>query len=255
MAKLAKRVRSPKARSAKQRSALRKAQLASARKRHMHRKVKPTGLRRRKASVSATSKTRSNVSAYRKAATKSKVNSHRRRKIAAAVAVAGTAAGAVYVYKNREQLIIKHEAERRAISAAKKHAKAHGMKLTKAQIHAVRMDERAGHAVRSTLRVREYKKSREFMKQQSVKAFNAGYTKTTSLRPDRKGNIYSAMRDQGHHVSAATQLAFFESYRKDVHSRAVARFNKRRNSKARFNYDSGKRLLVNKKGVVKRAWW
>lgn len=106
------------------RAALRKAQLASARKR-------------------------------RKGGSRSNV-----KRISAAVGVVGVIGGSAYVYKNREKLIISKIAERSAIKRAKLIANSQGKKLGKAQIRKVRMQERRDHASRSTYRVREYSKAR-----------------------------------------------------------------------------------------------
>lgn len=242
MAKLAKRVRSSKARSAKQRSALRKAQLASARKRHMHRKVKPTGLRRRKASVSATSKTRSNVSAYRKAATKSKVNSHRRRKIAAAVAVAGAAAGAAYVYKNRERLIVAPAAERKFVKIAEKKK---GRKLKPGEKRHIKMRERRMHARRSVDAVRGRLEVRALARSTSARG--------KSLKPGSK-NYFD--KNIARNFSIDEQTVLFHSYRKDVNARARHRLARMKGKKTTgFGYNSGKQVRVMPNGKVVRQRW
>lgn len=218
------------------RAALRRAQMASA--------------RARKGTGRAKSVVRKSGSAASKSARNKKI---------AKTAIVGTAAvgvivGSNYVYKNREDLIIKHEAERRAVSAFKKHKKAQGKKATKEEIRAARLNERKLHKERSTLRVREYKEARKFA-HSARRAKSAGYATTASLNPKRKGNVWEAMKKQGVHIHPHDQRAHFESYRKDVHSRAVSRLNRRKGTKRRFSYDSGKRLLVNEKGKVKRAFW
>lgn len=218
------------------RAALRRAQMASA--------------RARKGTGKAKSVARKSGSAASKSA--------RNKKIAKAAVVGAAGVGLVvggnYVYKNRENLIIRHEAERRAIRNAKKHAKSQGKKLTKAQIHAERMNERELHKVRSTLRFREYREARKFA-HSARDAKKAGYATTSSLKPGERGNLWDAMKKQGVHIHPTHQRAHFEAYRKDVHSRAQARLAKRKGKKRGFSYDSGKRLLVNEKGKVKRAFW
>lgn len=239
------------------RAALRKAQIASARKRKGRGKA-PVRKNRVRAVAAASKGVRRRGTAPKSSSSKASVKS-RNRKIAKRTAIAvgaiGAAAGAGYVYKHRERLIIKHEAERRAIRDMQRWSKKNrGRKLTKAEKHQVRMDERRLHATRSSLRVREYIASRSHL-ENAKKAAKAGYAQTTSLRPGRKNNIWDAMSKQGFPVHKDEQRKIFEGYRKDVHSRARSRLAKMQGKKRGFNYDSGKRLLVNSKGRVKQAFW
>jgi hypothetical protein len=214
-----------KIRTAKQKAALRKAQLASARKRRGKGKAKRSNPRRR------------------------------RRAAIGAAAVVSAGLGSAYVYKNRERLVIKWEAERRAIVKRQRHSKAtYGRKLTKAEKREVRMTERRLHAQRSTLKVREYGSARQFA-QMAAKGHKLGHLRTASLRPGKKGNLWEAMKKESFHTHPDEQARYFRAYRKSVYSRAVARHNRMKGKKRAYGYDSGKRLLVNPKGKVKRAWW
>lgn len=199
-------------------AALRKAQLASARKR------KGRGKNTSKSSI-----------ARRK-------NTKRALKYAG-VAAATIGTGAV-VYRNRENWIIKHVAVTKAVRSHMKKAKETGMKLSKVDIQWIKEQERQDHANRSVFRVREYKEARRVAR--------LATSRGKSLRPDRKNNAYSAgMQVTG--VPNAKQRYYFEAYRKDVHSRALSRLAKMKGKKRGFSYNSGKRLLVNQKGQVRRA--
>lgn len=138
------------------RAALKKAQIASARKR------KGTGKRR------------------------SPSNRRRNAKRAAlAVGAVAAAAGAGYVYKNRERMIIAPAAEMSAVRRAKSRARKQGKRLGKAQIRKVRLEERRNHASRSTYRVREYQMAR--------KAYKTIAPKGLTLRPGQKNSVSKAI--------------------------------------------------------------
>lgn len=204
------------ARTAKQRAALRKAQLASARKR------RGKGKARRTLSPRA-----------------------RKGMKYAGVAAAAVGAGAV-VYKNRENWIVKHVAVTKAVKSHMKKARETGQKLSKYDIQYIKEQERLDHANRSVFRVREYREARRVARLPSSRG--------RSLNPARRSNAYAAgIGVTG--VPNAKQRYYFESYRKDVHSRAQQRLARMKGKKRGFNYGSGKRLLVNQKGKVRRAFW
>jgi hypothetical protein len=238
-------------------AALKKAQIASARKRKGTGRAKVSSVRRRKGATKSSGMTR-----RRKAAIAT-----------AAVGAIGAAAGAGYVYKNRERLVIAKRAEAGAIKRAKKNAKAQGKTLSKTEINKVRMQERYDHANRSTYRVREYRAARQ--KYRSVSKWSKG--KLNLRVSGQAGSMYDNAQ-LNHKGSAVEQWQNFYSYRRDVYTRANQRLSKMRKrgvsatrqgrvgttlqkraiqkSKTKgFGYDSGKRLLVNQKGVVKRAFW
>jgi hypothetical protein len=203
----------------KRRAALRKAQLASARARR----------------------------GAGKARTKYKNASPRRKKMVkyAGVTAAAVGAGAL-VYGNRENLIIKHVAVHRAVKDHRRNAANLKIKLTPADYKYIKAQERIDHANRSTLRVREYREARRVAK--------ASFARGRSLRPDRKNSVWS----QGMSVTGvpnAKQNYYYETYRKDVYSRAVARHSRMKGKKRGFNYNSGKRLTVYAGGRVKRERW
>lgn len=198
-------------------TALRKAQLASAKKR-------------------------------RRGKTVSKAKSRGRRKKAMVYAgvAAATIGGGALVYKNREDWVIKHVAVTKAVRSHMKKAKQTGQKLSKYDIQWIKEQERIDHANRSVFRVREYREARRVARLPSSRG--------RSLNPARKNNAYSAgMSVTG--VPTAKQRYYFESYRKDVYSRAQQRLAKMKGKKRGFNYNSGKRLTVDKKGRVKREFW
>lgn len=239
-------------------AALKKAQVASARKRRGSGKAKASA-RTRIRSVSAKSSTK-----RRGKATPTSIK-RRRRAAVAAVGAVGAAAGAAYVYKNREKLVISKKAEFDAIRAAKAQAKAKGKKLGKAQIRKVRMDERVGHATRSTLRVREYtiarnmyktisKKSKGRLNMRPVNHPNNDGTKYTSNGSFAAKSFHTLTADQKLYTDYQ-QVRYFQAYRRDVHSRALARHARMNKKKRQFGYDSGKRLLVSRTGQVKKAFW
>ena len=226
-------------------AALKKAQIASARKRRGKGKGKVASTRRRKATPA--------------------MSKRRRRVAVGAVGAVAATAGAGYVYKNREKLVISKKAEFDAIKAAKAQAKAKGKKLGKAQIRKVRMDERAGHAARSTLRVREYMLARNMYRTISKKSKGRMNMRPVN-HPNSKGTKYTsngAFAAKSFHTATAEQKLYddyqqvrlFQAYRRDVHSRALARHAKMNKKKRKFNYDSGKRLLVSRTGQVKKAFW
>ena len=241
-------------RSAKQKAALRKAQLASARKRKGRGKT-PVRKNRVRAVAAAS---RSNIrrrGAAPKARTSAKTNvKSRNRKVAKRTAIAvgaiGAVAGAGYVYKKREKLIVAPSAEFAAVYFANKRAKLNGRGLTKAEKHAVRMKERADHASRSTYRVREYLEARNT----AEKAFRKLHV--SSLRPDRENGLYNVMNKLAPGaLTKAGARKLFVDYRRDVYSRAVQRHARMVGKKRRFNYNSGKAITINNKGVAKRNWY
>lgn len=220
-------------------AALKKAQIASARKRRGSGKGKVASMKRRKAAPAAI-KRRSKATAA--------TTRRRRRAAVAAVGAVGAAAGTAYVYKNREKLVIAKVAEYQAI---KNHQTKKGRKLTKSEKQAVRLQERKDHASRSTYRVREYLKARDTAR--------IGYRQLgiSSLRPDRANSLDKVInRISGPNtMSAAEGRYLFMAYRRDVHSRALQRYARMNKKKRKFSYDSGKRLVVSPKGKVTRAFW
>lgn len=222
-------------------AALKKAQIASARKR----KGKGRGR------VSAKSRLRAagaqGKGLKKRSKPKSTANRRRLRRGAALVGAVGAVAGAGYVYKNREKLIISKVAEYGAVRNAQRRA---GRKLTKNEIRSVRLKERQDHASRSTYRVREYRNAR--------KAAQMGYRQlgVSSLRPDRANSLDKVLnRISGPGTMSPAEGRYtFMAYRRDVYSRAVQRLNRMKGKKRGFNYDSGKRLRVDEKGKVTRAW-
>lgn len=225
-------------------AALKKAQIASARKR------KGTGRGR----VSAKSRLRAagaqGKGLKKRSKPKSTANRRRLRRGAALVGAVGAVAGAGYVYKNREKLIISKLAEAQAIGAARRRAKASGRKLSKAEVRRVRLKERQDHASRSTYRVREYLNARKSARQ--------GYRQlgASSLRPDRANSLDKVInRIVGPNTITPEEAARnFVAYRRDVYSRATQRLNRMKGKKRGFSYDSGRRLKVDAKGKVKRLW-
>ena len=132
---------------------------------------------------------------------------HGKKYVAGAVAV-GAIAGSAYVYKHRERLVISKEAERRAVRDMQKHTLAtKGRKMTKEEIHEVKMTERREHKGRSTLRVREYGYARKLAKH-GGKLAKEGTISTNSLRPDRKNNIYDDMARMATRPHKDTQRHF-----------------------------------------------
>lgn len=238
-------------RSARQRAQLKKAQAISARKRKGKGKAKPVARRRikRTAQPSRALVRRRTVSTSK--AKTSNVKSVRRRKIAKRVAIGAVAVGAVgvagaYGYKNRENLVIKHVAVYRAVKSHRIKARQTGQKLNSWDIQWIKEQEREDHANRSVFRVREYREARRVAKLPTSRG--------RSLRPDRKVNAYSpGVGVTG--VPNAKQNYYFESYRKDVYSRAVQRHGRMKGKKRRFDYSSGKRLTVLPGGKVKREFW
>lgn len=203
----------------KRRAALKKAQLASARARRGAGKA-------RKKYNSASPRTRKAVK-Y------------------AGVTAAAVGAGAL-VYGNRENLIIKQVAVHRAVKDHRRNAKNLKIKLTAADYKYIKAQERIDHANRSTLRVREYREARRVARSSMARG--------RSLRPDRKNSVWA----QGMSVTGvpnAKQNYYYETYRKDVYSRAVARQARMKGKKRKFNYNSGKRLTVYAGGRVKRERW
>jgi hypothetical protein len=234
------------ARTARQRAQLKRAQIISARKRKgrgrgkavsrkaVRRTAKPSRALVRKRTLPST-KTRS-------------AKSIRRRKIARNVAIGAVAVGAIGAvgYRHRENLVIKHVAVTRALKSHRKKAKASGRKLSNWEIQYIKEQERHDHAHRSTFRVREYREARRVAKLPTSRG--------RSMRPDRANSAWSAgVSVTGHPVAHRNYV--FEAYRKDVHSRAVARHGRMTGKKRRFNYSSGKRLTVLPGGKVKREFW
>jgi hypothetical protein len=198
----------------RRRAALRKAQLASARKR------RGTGLKKRS------------------------INKRKAVKYAGVAAVA-VGAGAM-AYKNRENLVIKHVAVHRAMKQHRKDAKSVGRKVSLDELKYIKQQERYDHAHRSTYRVREYRAARKVAQLPSSRG--------KSLRPDRKNSAWNAGNKVTGHPTIHHRYVF-EAYRKDVHSRALSRHARMTGKKRNFNYSSGKRLLVNQQGKVKRTFW
>lgn len=183
--------------TAARKAALRKAQVASARKRKGRGKGKST-------------------------------KGRRLRRGAALVGAVGAVAGAGYVYKNRERLVISKGAE---MLARRKARKANGgKKLSKTQRYRATMNERRDHASRSTFRVREYTQARQIYREVG---------RTRSLNPKSKNKAYKAS------TPMSVQNKIYNSYRKDVNARATARLNRIKGKKQnKFGYGSGKVKVV-----------
>lgn len=196
-------------------AALRKAQIASARKRKGRGKAK-------------------------------KVNSGRRKAIRRTAIAAGAIGTAGYVFKNREKLIVRHVAVTKAVHQEIRSARSMGQKLSKHDIQWIKHTERTRHANRSSFRVREYKAARQIARLSTSRG--------RSLNPARANSAWGA-GVQATGTPVAHRRAMFEAYRKDVYSRAVARHARMTGKKRKFNSGSGKRLLVNQKGKVRRAFW
>lgn len=203
-------------------AALRKAQLASARKR-------------------------------RKGGTK---KSNRRRNIRRAAIAVGTvgavAGGAGYVYKNRERLIVLPAAQRRFIKIEQRER---GRKLTKREKLAVKSREKRQHSRRSVDAARHYAAARKLAKYRykiglSINPNRKNYLDTPSGR---------RMVDDGVKRNGKYGLTYgrfmFEMYRKDVNARAEHRLNRMKGKKRGFGYHSGKQKRVSQKGKVTRLWW
>ncbi len=201
-------------------AALRKAQLASARK--------------------------------RKGRGKKKTTSNRRRNIRRGVVVAaGVSAvvGAGYTYKNRERLIVQPMAQRKFVKIAEVQK---GRKLTKAERKAVMLKEKRDHASRSTGVARIYLEARGYARSKQARG--------KSLNPKSKNYFMGKVPTDtfidknGKKKSVAKYL--HEMYRKDVNARARHRLNKMKGRKTvGFSYKSGKQVRVGSNGRVKRLWW
>ncbi len=224
-------------------AALKKAQLASARKRKSRGKA-PVRKNRVRAVAAASKGVRRRGAAPKSSSSKASVKS-RNRKIAKRTAIAvgaiGAAAGAGYVYKNRERLIIAPGAEAAAVYFKSRAAKRAGRPLTKEQKHQVRMQERSDHASRSTFRAREYLVLRKFAK--------SSVARGRSLRPGSASSVW-----EGHGIPISDQFREFQRYRRDVHSRAENRLARMKGKTRRFGYQSGKIKKVSAKGKVTRLW-
>lgn len=214
------------------RAALKKAQLASAKKRRGMGKAKASGVRRRKGAAPSSVR--------------------RRRAAIAAVGAIGAAAGAGYVYKNRERLIVQPMAQRRFVKIAEREK---GRKLTKRERIAVKNREKRQHSRRSVDAARAYKEARDFAK--------LARSKGKSINPRSKNYIFKevqlshiddGVKRNGKYGTDSGRF-MFELYRKDVHTRAEHRLNRMKGKKAGFSYRSGKQKRVSEKGQVKRLWW
>ena len=207
--------------------ALKKAQMASAKKRRGTGKAKPVGNRRRRAAPAP-------VARRRRVAAKAAPGRKRRiaKRAGAGAAIAAAAVGGAYVYKNRERLIVAKQAERFAIKGARK---AKGSKLTKTEKHRVRMEERRNHASRSTYRVREYHVARDMYKAASAKGLN--------IRPLAHKNNAKSLNHKANFGNLQNYL--YDTYAKDRNARAVHRLNRIKGKKTTgFSYSSGKTKKV-----------
>lgn len=244
-------------RSAAQKAALRKAQLASARKRRGKGKPKPVRKRRSVAAAKASNvRKRRGVSSAKSSGVKRRsvssvkaqnAKKNRRKAIAIGVGAVGAAAVGAAVYKNREKLIIARVAE---FSAVKNHERRLGRKLNASEKRAVRLQERKDHASRSTYRVREYLSAR--------KTAIVAYQKlgANSLNPNNKNSMDKVINSINPGSMSRSEARYvFMQYRRDVYSRAQQRLARIQGKKRRFNYNSGKRLKVSPKGVVKQTFW
>lgn len=216
--------------------ALKKAQIASAKKRRGTGKAKPVGNRRRRAAPAP-------VARRRRVAAKAAPG--RKRKIArragAGAAIAAAAVGGALVYKNREKLIVEPVAMRRFVKAAEKDAKAKGKKLNKHQKRYIAQREKKLHARRSVDAGRIFLQVRAIAKGSPGKSLNP--KSSNYFNPNAKSN-------------AESKRYLFELYRRDVNARARARHNRMLGKKAAgFGYNSGKQVKVTKKGKVVRKTW
>lgn len=246
-------------------AALKKAQLASARKRKGKGKGRPVKQRRKVASVKAQSIKKRRTSSSpatksRKNFNKIKSSSRRKtiRRTAIGLTTVGAAVGAAYVYKNRERLVVAKGAEFLAIRSAKDKAKKQGKKLSKAEINKVRLEERKNHANRSRYRVQEYQSARELYRTVSKKGYNIRPTNPKPLTAFQKTVLYAtgnrrstrtisgkrSIWNKTSSVDNYTQLYTYNNYRKDVNARAVSRLNRMRGKKQGFSYKSGKTKMV-----------
>ncbi len=203
-------------------AALRKAQLASARKRRKG--AKPKSNRRR----------------------------NLRRAAIAVGAVGAAAAGAGYVYKNRERLIVLPAAQRRFIKIEERRK---GRKLTKREKLVVKSRERRQHRHRSTDAARYYAEARALARHR----YKVGFTINPSRKNYLPVLGAKTMVDDGVKRNGQYGLTYgrfmFEMYRKDVNARAEHRLNRMKGKKRGFSYRSGKQKRVSPKGKVKRLWW
>ena len=235
-------------------AALKKAQLASARKRKSRGKA-PVRKNRVRAVAAASKGVRRRGAAPKSSSSKASVKS-RNRKIAKRTAIAvgaiGAAAGAGYVYKNRENLIVQPMAQRRFVKIAERKR---GRKLTRREKIAVKSREKRLHKRRSIDAVRAYRLGREMAQM--------AYRNGKSLNPRSKNYIFANIKmdlgDDGVKRNGKYGVDhgrfMFELYRKDVNARAERRFNRMKGKKAGFSYRSGKQKRVSEKGKVTRLWW
>lgn len=184
---------------------------------------------------------------------RAKVSSTRRRNIKRAVvataAVGATAAGAGYVYKNREKMIVQPMAQRRFVKIAQREK---GRKLTKREKIAVKSREKRLHSRRSVDAVRSYQMVRGIAKSSRGKSLNP----TSKNYFAGAGNASTKMIDDGRRGGPVTAGRYlFELYRKDVNVRAEHRLNRMKGKKAGFSYKSGKQKKVTKSGRVVRQLW
>lgn len=276
----------------KRAAALKKAQIASARKRKGTGRKKPVAKGRyRRVQANATAAKRRVVKRVNRATNTPAKRRKIYRRVAIATASVAAVGGAAYTYKNREKLIVEPQAIRGAVKIAKIKARNDGRKLSKADIKRVKQQEIKDHRNRSMLRVREYRQARHIAIEMAAFGRKKGIG-PLNIRPatsvSKKGEFKKIEGDwakKSVHTFAPNVYSDFHqhynfmAYRRDVYSRAVQRQNKiykkglsvtsrqgsidkilqRRaikNAKTRtFGYKSGKVLKVSAKGKVKRAWW
>ena len=244
----------------KRAAALKKAQIASAKKRKGTGKGRPVPKKRRAVAKAPVARRKVVRRAGKVAAPRSKAQINRRKVIrrAGAVAAVGLAVGgAAYTYKNRERLVVAKAAEHFAIKSAKAQAKANGKKLGKAEIRKVRMEERVNHANRSRYRVQEYKMARDLYKIANKKGMTMrplqpkplrSWQKAILIATGNKRSIRPISSGESIHKplksSEYMQNYMYNTYRKDVNARAVHRLNRIKGKKESFGYKSGKSKMV-----------
>lgn len=204
----------------KRKAALRKAQLASARK-------------RRGRGVSATS-----ARNYRKAKVVRTARNRSRTRTALKYGAVGAAVvGGAVLYKNRERAIVAPVAEGQAMYSAYL-----GGTRGWGNLQKVRMQEREDHASRSTYRAREYGMAKSLYRKVSKRGLN--------IKPASKSK-----NSIWHHMKEATpyeQEYIHKTYAKSRHARAEHRLNRIKGKKVKgFGYHSGKVKYVHRGRVYR----
>ena len=239
----------------KRAAALKKAQIASAKKRKGTGKGRPVPKKRRAVAKAPVARRKVVRRAGKVAAPRSKAQINRRKVIrrAGAVAAVGLAVGgAAYTYKNRERLIVQPVAQRRFVKIAEREK---GRKLTKREKIAVKNREKREHSRRSVGVARAYKNARDLalLAAKDGKSLNPR-SKHYLFKGQTLKHIDDGVKRNGKYGTDSGRF-IFELYRKDVNARAESRLNKMKGRKQDFGYKSGKQKRVSEKGVVKRLFW